>query len=239
MMFPGNASNDSWRGQSWGETESFWASYSDLMAVVLMVFALTTAMTMLSIGKRFVEPTEKVKQWQEVVQDLCSNKELDRMENVEVDCDTGALIIASDSLQFGFNDSVLGEEGKQLLREVVPKYLDIIRRRKELEAFVEIIEIAGHTDKKDRYNANPLISRNRAGAVLDFLLSEPLVLPHQAFLKEKAVTTGYADTRFPSRDECPEDRCAKARRVELAVRLKNSDVLREVIKILEQMYRDA
>ena len=175
-------SSDPWLEHRQGETESYWASYSDLMAGVLMVFALITAMTLLSIGKRFVEPTERVKQWQKLVQSLCQDEEFRSMENVSVDCDTGALIISSDSLHFGFNNANLGEQGQQLLRNVVPKYLDILRKRKDLETFIDIIEVGGHTDRVDRGNANPWISINRANAVKYFLF----ILLHAKFLDNSA-----------------------------------------------------
>jgi outer membrane protein OmpA-like peptidoglycan-associated protein len=227
------AKSDPWAERSVTETESFWASYSDLMAGVLMVFALTTAMTLLSIGKRFVEPTEKVTKWKQVVEELANDEELNGMEGVKVNPDTGALVIASDSLRFGFNNTSLGEEGKALLREVVPRYLEKVRERPDLEEHIEMIEVGGHTDRKDKGNANPWVSRGRAGAVLDFLLSEPSMEGHQQFLKARAVTTGYADTKFPQ--ECAEDECAKARRVEITVRLRDSEVLGEFIRLLEQI----
>lgn len=236
MIRFGRGETDPWslRSRS-GETESFWASYSDLMAGVLLVFALTTAMTMLSIGSRLVETTEQVDRWNGLVEELCHDRELTALENVQVDCDTGALIIQSDSLQFAFNNTQLGDAGKDLLRDVVPRYLEVVRRKPELQAFVEAIEIAGHTDRLDRNLANPQISRDRAGAVLAYLLREPAMEPHWEFLTQKAVTAGYADTRFPEED-CAEDACAAARRVEITVRLKDSEILKEFRGILAQIY---
>ncbi|GAB4265833.1 OmpA/MotB family protein [Deferrisoma sp.] len=231
--------SDPWAvGPGPSPADSFWASYSDLMAGVLLVFALTTAMTMLSIGSRLVKTTEKVDRWKELVSELCSDPQLQTMEGVRVDCNTGALIIQSDRLQFAFNNTQLGEEGKALLREVVPIYLNVVRRKPELQEFVDTVEIAGHTDRKDLNQANPQISRDRAGAVLAYLLAEPALEEHWQFLKEKAVTAGYADTRFEEASPpCEQDECPAARRVEITVRLKDAEILAEFGKILEQIYK--
>ncbi|MHB8764245.1 MAG: OmpA family protein [Deferrisomatales bacterium] len=228
-------SEDSWGDETHAEPESFWPCYSDLMAGVVMVLALNIAVMRAGLESGFAKPTERVNQWRQVVQELRGDKELQQMKSVRVDPQTGALQILSDDLQFGFNDSRLGEHGRELLREVVPKYLAIVRKKKGLEGFIETVEIAGHTDRLDLHYANPRISRDRAAAVLDFLLAEPKLAAHKDFLKGKAITVGYADTRFPPTEVCPLDRCAEARRVEIAVRLKTSEVLGEFMRILENL----
>ena len=78
--------------------DTFWASYSDLMAGLLMIFTLTTIITLLDIGTRLAEPTNVVKEWSEVVEKICQDQDLNQMENVDVDCNTGALIISDKNL---------------------------------------------------------------------------------------------------------------------------------------------
>jgi outer membrane protein OmpA-like peptidoglycan-associated protein len=219
--------------QETSRPETFWASYSDLMAGLLMVFALTTVITLLDIGTRLVEPAQAVKEWEKVIDEICHDPDLAKMENVEVDCKTGALIISDENLRFGFSRTALGQEAEQVLREAVPKYMEVIHGYPEFLRMIDVIEISGHTDREDASGVNPYFSRERAGQVLSFLMKEPLMSAYTDILKKKAVTAGYSDTRYP--DECVEDRCAAARRVEIAVRLKDREVLKDFLRILKQI----
>lgn len=230
-----NGRTGSWAGSRQAEPDTFWASYSDLMAGVLMVFVLITAITLVKIGTHLLEPAKQVEKWREVINDIRTDNELNAMNNVTVDCNTGALIITDENMRFGFNETKLGEDFEKTLREAVPKYLEIIHSKPKFMERIEILEISGHTDRVDTNYANPLVSRKRAGEALDFLMSIEEMKPFKNFLKEKAITAGYADTRFPK--DCPEDKCAKARRVEIAVQLKDADVLEEFLKILDQLFR--
>lgn len=214
--------------------DSYWASYTDLMAGLLMIFALTTIITLLDIGHRLIEPTRVVKEWEKVVKEICHDPDLAKMKNVRVDCNTGALIISDEHLRFGFNQTSLEEEAKNVLRMAVPKYLEIIFRHKEFLKRIDVIEISGHTDRRDSNKVNPRVSRERAGQVLDFLLYEPDMSLYADFLQSKAITAGYSDTRFPLND-CPQDICKSARRVEIMIRLNDTDVLRDFLKILRQI----
>ncbi len=214
-------------------SDTFWASYSDLMAGLLMVFTLTTIITLLDIGTRLVEPTTVVQEWSEVVEEICQDQNLKQMKNVEIDCNTGALIISDKHLRFGFDRVELGREAEVALRRAVPKYMEIIFRYPEFLKRIEVIEISGHTDRLDIHNANPRVSRERAGRVLDYLMREKSMEPYVKFLEEKAITAGYSDTRFPA--ECTQDKCAAARRVEITIHLDHANVLRDFLRILKQI----
>ncbi len=233
-MIPGLKNNtNSWANHQRSTAETFWASYSDLMAGLLMIFALTTVMTLLDIGHRFVKPTEGVREWMQIVDAICNEKELKNIENVEVNPKTGALVISEKSLRFGFGKTDLGEEAKSTLRLAVPKYMEIVHRYPKFLDRIEIIEISGHTDRFDKNNGNPWFSRERAGQVLSFLLTEPAMAPYLDILKEKSVTSGYAATIFP--ESCEEDRCAEARRVEIIIRLNETDALIQFLEILKDV----
>jgi len=226
---------DSWHTKSDEAPETFWASYSDMMAGLLMIFALTTVITLMNIGNRLLEPTKVVRDWEEVVSDICNDQDLEKIKNVKIDCETGALVISEDSLRFGFGETDLGEEAVKALHLAVPKYFEIIHRYPQFLNRIEMIEISGHTDKDDIGQANPYILRRRAGQVLAFLLAEPSLQPYESLLKEKAVTAGYAATKFPS--SCQNERCAEARRVEITIKLSETDVLREFVDILRKVIR--
>jgi len=232
-MLPGSVNPNSWAKREKVQPETFWASYSDLMAGLLMIFALTTVITLLDIGHQLIKPTEAVKEWKAVVNTICKDQDLAKMKNVRVDFSTGALIISDENLRFLFSKAELSDEAKEVLRRAVPKYMEIICRYPKFLKHIQVIEISGHTDREDARGGNPYLSRERAGQVLTFLMKEPAMAPYRSLLKEKAITAGYSDICFPP--DCKEDRCAKARRVQIAVRLNDQEVLREFLEILEQI----
>jgi outer membrane protein OmpA-like peptidoglycan-associated protein len=234
-MISHKKNNSAWENRPRSTSETFWASYSDMMAGLLMIFTLTTVITLLDIGDRLIKPTEGVREWEKVVAEICNDQDLREIENVQVDCKTGALVISEKNLRFGFGSTDLGVEAKEALRVAVPKYFEIVYKYPEFLERIELIEISGHTDKDDTRNANPYISRERAGQVLAFLVSESTMLPYLELLKDKAMTAGYSATRFP--ETCEDQRCAEARRVEITIRLSETDVLREFLDILKQVIR--
>lgn len=234
MMPLSNQKSDPWAVQRKSSAETFWASYSDLMAGLLMIFALTTVITLMDIGERLNVPTQEVKEWEKIVKEVYTDQDLRNIENVVVDEKTGALVIRDKSLQFKFDQTKLSDEAKETLRQAVPKYMAIIYNHPSFIERIYTIEISGHTDREDKGLVNPQRSRERAGEVLKFLLDEPLMEPYLNLLKEKAVTAGYADTRFPE-DKCMEDRCPEARRVEILIRMNETEVLRKFLEIIKQV----
>ena len=233
MMIIDRKKGNAWNKSRNQPSESFWASYSDMMAGLLMVFSLTTVMTLLNIGERLVKPTEGVREWMKVVEKICNAQELRDIDNIEVNCETGALIINEKSLRFGFASTSLGDDAKKALKKAVPMYFDIIHRYPKFLNRVQTIEISGHTDRIDSGYANPFISRERAGQVLSFLLAEPTMTPFVDLLMKKAVVSGYSATLFP--EECIAERCAAARRVEIKIRLNETNALIEFLNILKDI----
>lgn len=224
-----------WNNRPKSSAETFWASYSDMMAGLLMIFTLTTVITLLDIRERLDKPTEGVREWEQVVVAIRNDSDLKKIENVQVDPNTGALIISDKNLRFGFDRTDLSEEAKKTLRAAVPKYLEIIYRYPKFREKIEIIEISGHTDRYDRGHANPWKSRQRAGEVLDFLLGDPSMQPYIELLNEKAMTAGYSASKFP--ESCKDDKCDEARRVEITVKLNEAKALRDFLNILKQVIR--
>ncbi len=234
MILSVKKNTNSWNRKKIHEHENFWASYSDLMAGLLMIFALTTVVTILDINHRLIKPTETLEKWQKVINEIRNDKELATISNIHIDPDTGALIISDKNLRFGFGDSDLGQEAEEILKKAVPKYLEIVSKYPDFLERINVIEIAGHTDRKDHKNANPYLSRRRAGQVYHFLSNEPAMKPHLKLFNEKAITAGYAATRF-FETSCIEDTCAEARRVEITILLKERDILKEFQRILKDI----
>jgi len=85
------------------QSEGYWASYSDLMAALLMVFALTTVATIVDIGSRVKESTQVVEEWEKVLKTISVYKGFETIEGVTIDADTGALVISNDSLRLALH----------------------------------------------------------------------------------------------------------------------------------------
>ncbi|WP_236888837.1 OmpA family protein [Desulfoluna limicola] len=205
------------------------------MAALLMVFALTTVAAIVDIGSRVKESTQVVEEWEEVLKTISNYKGFESIEGVTIDANTGALIISNDSLRFGFGSVEVPDEGKAVLRQAVPEYMALVYKNPDLLERIETIEVSGHTDRLDHGGANPYLSRERAGQVLSFLMSEPAMKPYLGIWKTKAVAAGYSDTRFP--EKCDEERCAIARRVEITILLNEREMLQNFLQTLRHIIR--
>lgn len=214
--------------------EGYWASYSDLMAGILLVFAVASVGSMIVTYKQLVEPTMPLQQWQEFVHGMCNDQSL-RTKHSKVDCDTGRLIIQQDSLRFALNKTELNQEGKDVLMRIIPNYLDKIRNYKGFESRLESIEISGHTDSTGDFKDNVYVGSARAANVLNFLIEEPRMTRHSALLQKKAFSAGYADTVPPTSSRLGQHgrNWPDARRIEIQIHLKESSILRELMKMLE------
>jgi len=234
MMLLNNRKSDAWAVQRKSSAETFWASYSDLMAGLLMIFALTTVITLMDVGKTLKVSLQPVKEWERIVKEVFTDPDLRKIKNLEVDEKTGALVIRDKRLQFEFDQTKLSDAAKETLHQAVPKWMAIINSHPSFIERIYTVEISGHTDREDKGLVNPLRSRERAGEALNFLLNEPLMKPYHNLLKEKAVTAGYADTRFPE-DQCIKNKCPEARRVEILIKMNETEVLRKFLEIINQL----
>jgi len=207
--------------------EGFWASYSDLMAGILMIFALSS----LLMTFKAVQITEKFDRWRHLNERLCRVETL-RSLGIPVSCETGAITFAMDEEWFDFNESSLKEGGKQKLRQIVPVYLEAITEDAEIWNHVDLIEIGGYADRQyleGRRHANTQISSQRALEVMLFLLSDPAFEPYRDKLFDKAISIGYGDQDYPA--ECGEQRrCAEARRVVIRSEPKNTSLLEDLVR---------
>ncbi len=222
------SNSDSW------SPEGYWASYSDLMAGVLLVFAVAAAAVRLDLLQKVITPTEPLKRWNEVVKQMCDDPEL-QGPAVHVDCETGRLIISEESLRYAINSTELSPEGRDLLRDFVPKYLDRVRHIEGFEDLFQSLEISGHTDASGGILVNTDIGGQRAAKVLKFLLSAEELRPYHELLASKAFAAGYANTRPPEGVAVPADTndWPAARRIEIQLHLDEAGILREVKQVLD------
>lgn len=183
------------------EKLSFWQSYSDMMAALLLVFVLLISYTLLE-SKMSYESKEKELQQQQ--QELEKQRELaneqkeimlEQQEKIngligvkssiikslsdefstsdlKVVIDQGTGAITFDSsVLFDFNEYKLKGSGTKFLDEFLPRYLKTLLNGENRGYVAEII-IEGHTDTNGDYMSNLELSQKRAFSVSSYCLAE-------------------------------------------------------------------
>lgn len=157
---------------------------------------------------------------------------LDQDVNVQVDTDTGAILLDS-SVLFEFGKSDLTEKGEDILAQILPIYTYVLISGEHADDIAEII-IEGYTDSVGDYKDNMELSQKRASSVADFLLDEVAVYftrEENEDLREKLSVTGKGSSRLILDGNGNEDADA-SRRVEIKFRLKDEEMILELQKLL-------
>lgn len=217
-----------------------WASYSDLIAGVLLIFIFVTVLKDVEIQQMVAEPAEVLRGWQEALSELCSDEEL-IAQGLVPDCTTGTIELP-DRVFFGFNETELLPEGKDALRNAIPIILRKLRNQPAIWAHLNV-EVRGHADPRvrsglDHYEVNLSKSARRAETVLLFLTSDDSFIPgDRDDLKRIAVASGASDSQRPascaglSQSDC----FGKMRRVEIHLRLDDKQIRQALINLLDQL----
>ncbi|MDD7403451.1 MAG: OmpA family protein [Lachnospiraceae bacterium] len=229
---------------------SFWQSYSDMMAAMLLVFVLVLSGTLLQTQKVFEEKQRELSEQQELIEQQQDriNKiigvrgdivdalktEFGRTNlSISVDSQTGSITFDS-NLLFETDKSDLSPEGKQFLKEFLPKYFDAILTDEFKDYIAEII-IEGHTDTDGGYMYNLQLSQNRALAVASYCLSDDqnIFSAKERDDLRKIITANGKSWSDPVcvSDSSNVDKNA-SRRVEIKFRLKDDEMVKEMADIL-------
>lgn len=244
------------------EETTYWLSYSDMMAALLLTFVLIISFTMLQAKKQYerkeqelIEQQQIVAEQQEIVAEQQAvmeeqQEQLDKLVGVRseliealkdefddtdlrvfVDSQTGAITFDS-SILFDFNKYELKTSGKDFLEEFLPRYLSVLLSPDYKEYVSEII-IEGHTDTQGDYLMNLELSQKRALSVATFCLDNEGVLPSTDVQELRSIVT--ANGRSYSNPVYNEDGTVNmdaSRRVEFKFRLKDEDMVNEMMNIL-------
>ena len=158
---------------------------------------------------------------------------------MSVDAQTGSITFSSDVL-FAYNSATLTASSQESLKEVIPKYLDVLLQDRYRGYIAEII-IEGHTDTAGDYQSNMTLSYNRANAVAKFCLDEKNGLSKKKItqLQELLTVNGrsYSDPIYETTalgNATAEIDMAASRRVEIKFRLKEDEMIEKIAAILAQ-----
>lgn len=246
------------RRKSEDEETTYWLSYSDMMAALLLVFVLIISFTMLQAKQQYEQRTKELKeQSKELIkqQELIENQQeqLDKIIGVKsdliealkeefsttdlsvtIDSKTGAIALDS-SILFDVDKSDLKASGKNFLEEFLPKYLSVLLKKEYKEYISEII-IEGHTDTNGTYMHNLQLSQERALSVAKFCLQDDksvLSLKEKNTLRSIVTANGKSFSN-PIYKKNGTVNFAASRRVEFKFRLKDEDMVNEMVKILKE-----
>ncbi len=154
--------------------------------------------------------------------------------SIAVDEKTGAISMDSNIL-FEYNKAALKTGGKDFLGEFMPRYLKILLSPKYSKYISEIV-IEGHTDTDGDYLSNLELSQERAYSVADYCTR-----PNSDFLTdrekeelEKVLSTVGKSYSEPIYNADGSVNAAASRRVEILFRLRDEEMIREMMDILNE-----
>ena len=154
--------------------------------------------------------------------------------SMQVDSQTGSIAFSSDVL-FRYNSSVLTENSKETLQEIIPMYLGVLLQDNFRPYIAEII-IEGHTDTDGGYQSNMTLSFNRANAVANFCLDSDNGLTDTQIqqLQELMTVNGRSYSEPIYQMNSTEVDMAASRRVEIKFRLKEDEMIEKITEVLNQ-----
>ena len=152
--------------------------------------------------------------------------------NLMVDPLTGAISFDS-NLLFGYNSSVLTDEGKAFLEGFFPRYVEVLLGESFRDYVAEII-IEGHTDTAGSYMYNLQLSQSRALAVASYFLSdsETIFTEEQRTQLRQIVTANGRSWSSPVLKPDGSVDMDGSRRVEILFRLKDQEMIEQMVEAL-------
>ena len=153
--------------------------------------------------------------------------------SAKVDNATGDITLES-TVFFESNSSTIKDEGRELLARFLPVYLEVLMRP-EYADFVGEIIIEGHTDDAGSYMTNLKLSQNRALSVAEYCLTQLNLSSRQVSQLQNLLTAkgrSFSDLIYNADGTVNRD---ASRRVGFKFRLKDSEMIQEMNRILPQM----
>ncbi|MBQ6319263.1 MAG: OmpA family protein [Lachnospiraceae bacterium] len=154
---------------------------------------------------------------------------------VSVDPQTGSITLDS-SVLFDTNKSEIKETGEVFLKEFLPRYISVLMAPEFKDYIAEII-IEGHTDTDGGYIYNLRLSQERAFSVASFCMDDDNNIISEGDLEDlrKIITANGRSFSNPILNDNGEINKDASRRVEFKFRLRDEDMVDEMMKILNEV----
>src|SRR5690625_1299029 len=148
--------------------QEYWMSYSDLMAGLIMVFALMLLSALYFYGKRFGEVSSVIVVQEELIEVLSEIiGEVD--SGITIDPATGSVRFEGQVL-FDEGSAELRPDGIEALSVFTTEILTLLLRDPRYTDHLESIVIEGHTNDNGSYLYNLALSQSRAYEVMRYIL---------------------------------------------------------------------
>lgn len=141
-----------------------WLSVSDLMAGLLMVFALLVTATLFQLK----ETQEESKNKRIVIIQSLQQQFNQNGIHAQVNTETGDITLL-DSILFDMNKSDLNQGGIEFLKKFIPVYGQTLFKDPSISNEITRIIIEGHTSSDGTSEYNMSLSLKRANSVFDFI----------------------------------------------------------------------
>ena len=169
----------------------------------------------------------------DLIEDL--KKEFNHSDlSIAVDEQTGAITMDS-SILFAYNKDTLKAGGKEFIGEFMPRYVKILLGPKYNQYISEVI-IQGHTDTDGDYLFNLELSQQRAYSVAQYCLSKKsdFLSDDEKEALEGVLSTVGKSFSEPILNEDGSVNAESSRRVEILFRLRDEEMIREMMEILNE-----
>lgn len=152
-----------------------------------------------------------------------------------IDEETGDITFSS-GIYFDFGSAELKPEGMDSLNEFIPLYFNVLLTDKYRNYLSEVV-IEGHADTNGDYMTNLDLSQRRAYAVLSYLLSDsyPYLTSSQKDTLRTITTANGRSYSDPVYNDDGTVNMDASRRVEFKFRLKDTEMIDEMKKLLESI----
>lgn len=261
------------------EETSYWLSYSDMMAALLLIFVLIISFTMLQSKRQYEEKEKELLSQQNVIgkqqeqldrqkkemesqkgivdqqkkQMQSQQEQLDKIIGVKsklisalsdefdgsdlkvsVDSQTGAITFDA-SVLFDKGKFEIKDAGEKFLNQFLPRYFNVLLK-KDFHQYVSEIIIEGHTDTTADYLYNLELSQQRALSVAKYCLDDKSssLSKDQIEQLQKIMTANGRSFSNPVYNKDGSVDMDASRRVEFKFRLKDEEMVEEMVKILNK-----
>ena len=217
----------------------YWLSYSDLMAGLLMVFALMLMAALRQQGTRecqllvYDSAADTIKELLDTRQRVISNLRSrfgdgTASEGTPVEVDSSGTVRFAGNLLFDQASAEVLPDGRRELASFAQDYFPLLLEDDDFRDQLKRIVVEGHTNDDGTYELNLGLSHARSLAVMQVLLEEAEA--YDADLKEFVTANGrsFADLKL-----LPDGRVDKAgsRRIEIRFQMDDETLARRVLAL--------
>lgn len=222
------------------KNDDFWASISDLMSSLMIIFMFIAISFMLQITKDKKKMTDLADGYRKVkisiYEELFKEFKTDLNEwNAYIDKETLSIKFKEPDIFFEQGESELSEKFKEILNDFFPRYIKILNLEKYREE-IEEIRIEGHTSTEWTNNSTPMesyfknmeLSQNRTRTTLKYIMSLNSMKKYEEFMIEKVTANGLSYSKKIMVDGKEDKKLS--RRVEFRIRTKAEKRIEQILE---------